>query len=174
MFDSAQIYNNDLVTKRKGAESYRARKRIKLKREVLKTDTMSSLRNKSEHARRKQMATIMLVDDSAFMRGIQRDILQTAGYRIVAEASDGEEAITFYELYKPDIILLDITMKKVSGLEALKQIIKQNPQAKAIMCSAMGQEGFIREAITKGAKDFLIKPFQPQTLLEAVSKVERR
>ncbi len=115
--------------------------------------------------------TVMLADDSSFMREIEKAILEKAGYTIVAQASNGAQAISCYELYKPDIVLMDINMQGMGGVEALKKIIKKHAEAKVIMCSSMGQEPFIAEAISAGAKDFIIKPFKRDFLLRTVLTV---
>ena len=117
------------------------------------------------------MAKILIVDDAAFMRMMIKDNLKKAGYSDFEEAADGEEAITRYIESKPELVLLDITMPVKDGLQALKSIKHNNPQAKVIMCSAMGQEGMVVEAIKLGALDFIVKPFKPERLIQTVNNV---
>ncbi|ADY54967.1 response regulator receiver protein [Syntrophobotulus glycolicus DSM 8271] len=113
---------------------------------------------------------VLLVDDAAFMRMMLKDILSNNGYQIVGEAENGAVAIEKYAELKPDIVIMDITMPEMDGLQAIKEIKAKDPQAKVIMCSAMGQQGMVIEAIQSGAKDFVVKPFQPDRVLEAVGK----
>ncbi len=105
------------------------------------------------------MKTVLIADDSTFMRTLLKNRLSRSGYITVAEAKDGAEAIKKYEQHSPDIVLMDITMPNVNGLTALDKIIEVDPKAKVIMCSAIGQQSIIIEAIQKGAKDFIVKPF---------------
>lgn len=114
---------------------------------------------------------VLIVDDAAFMRMMIRNILKDASdFEVVGEAANGIEAVEKYKELKPDIVTLDITMPEMDGLEALKQIIQLNPSAKVIMCSAMGQQGMVLDAIQNGAKDFVVKPFQSDRVLEALRK----
>jgi two-component system chemotaxis response regulator CheY len=113
---------------------------------------------------------VLLVDDAAFMRMMLKDILSNNGYEIVGEAENGAVAVDKYVELKPDIVIMDITMPEMDGLQAIKEIRAKDPQAKVIMCSAMGQQGMVIEAIQSGAKDFVVKPFQPDRVLEAVGK----
>ena len=114
---------------------------------------------------------ILVVDDAAFMRMMIKDILTKNGYNVVGEAENGAEALEKYTELKPDLVLMDITMPEVDGIQALKNIKGSDPEAKIIMCSAMGQQAMVIEAIQGGAKDFIVKPFQPDRVLEAVKKV---
>jgi two-component system chemotaxis response regulator CheY len=116
------------------------------------------------------VANIMVVDDAAFMRLMIRNILEEAGHTVVCEAENGLEAVEKYRQYHPDLVTLDITMPVMEGIEALKQIRRYDPYAVVIMCSAMGQKPMVIEAIKMGAKDFIVKPVQPDRVLEAVSK----
>lgn len=116
------------------------------------------------------MATVLVVDDAAFMRMMLKDILTKGGYDVVGEAADGNEAVAKYNELKPDLVTLDITMPNKDGLQALKEIRANDPNATCIMCSAMGQQAMVIEAIQSGAKDFIVKPFQPDRVLEAVKK----
>jgi len=117
------------------------------------------------------MLKVLIADDAAFMRMMLRDILTQGGYEIAGEASTGNEAVDMYTKLKPDLVTMDITMPKMDGLTALKKIIATDPGAKIIMCSAMGQQSMVIESIQAGAKDFIVKPFQPQRVLEAIKKI---
>lgn len=117
------------------------------------------------------MAKILIVDDAAFMRMMVKDNLKKAGYADFLEAGDGEDAVAKYTENKPDLVLLDITMPIKDGIQALQSIKQINPQAKVIMCSAMGQEGMVVEAIKLGALDFIVKPFKPERLIQTVKNV---
>ena len=114
---------------------------------------------------------ILIVDDAAFMREMLRDILTEEGYEIVAEAADGDEAISAYNDHHPDLVMLDIVMPRKSGLEALREIVTSDPSANVVMCSALGQESLVMEALDAGAKDFVVKPFKPERALEVMRKV---
>ncbi|MEQ2464130.1 response regulator [Niallia hominis] len=113
---------------------------------------------------------ILIVDDAAFMRMMIKDILSKNGYEIVGEAADGMQAIEKFKETQPDLVTMDITMPEMDGITALKKIKKLNPNAKVIMCSAMGQQAMVIDAIQAGAKDFIVKPFQADRVLEAISK----
>ncbi|NPV88261.1 response regulator [Coprothermobacteraceae bacterium] len=113
---------------------------------------------------------ILVVDDAAFMRMMIKNVLGQNGYEIVGEASNGQEAVALYQKLKPDLVTLDITMPEMDGIQTLKEIIKVDPSAKVIMVTAMGQQQLVIEAIQQGARDFVVKPFQPDRLLEAVKK----
>lgn len=113
---------------------------------------------------------ILIVDDAAFMRMMIKDILTKNGYDVVAEAGDGAQAIEKYKEHRPDLVTMDITMPEVDGIAALKQIRAIDPNAKVIMCSAMGQQAMVIDAIQAGAKDFIVKPFQADRVLEAIKK----
>lgn len=117
------------------------------------------------------MPKVLITDDAAFMRMMLKDILTKAGYEIAGEAANGLEAIEKYQAIKPDLVTMDITMPQCDGINALKQIMATDPSAKIIMCSAMGQQAMVIESIQAGAKDFIVKPFQPQRVLEAVKKL---
>ena len=114
---------------------------------------------------------VLVVDDAAFMRMMVKDILGKNGYEIVGEAENGLKALEKYQELKPDLTTMDITMPEMDGITAVKEIKKVDPNAKVIMCSAMGQQAMVIEAIQSGAKDFIVKPFQPNRVLEAVQKV---
>lgn len=114
---------------------------------------------------------ILIVDDAAFMRMMIKDILTKNGYNVIGEAENGAKAFEKYNELKPDLVLMDITMPEVDGIAALKKIRGADPNALVIMCSAMGQQAMVIESIQAGAKDFIVKPFQPDRVLEAVKKV---
>lgn len=117
------------------------------------------------------MAKIMLVDDAAFMRMMEKDTLVKNGYTDIIEAEDGAIAVDLYDKEKPDLVILDITMPNMDGLEALKTIKGKDPSATVVMCSAMGQESMVIDAIKSGAKDFIVKPFKPDRLLKTVTSI---
>jgi len=114
---------------------------------------------------------ILVVDDSNLMRTMIRVILTKAGFKNFYEAENGKIAVERYKAFKPGLITMDINMPEMNGLAAVKEIIKINPGAKIIMVTSMGQQSFIIEAIEAGAKDFVVKPFEPRQVLEAVYKV---
>lgn len=115
-------------------------------------------------------ATIMIVDDAAFMRMMLKDILTKNGFTVVGEAENGAVAVEKYLELKPNLTIMDITMPEMDGLQAVKEIRKQDSKARIIMCSAMGQQSMVIEAIQSGAKDFVVKPFQADRVVEAVTK----
>lgn len=115
--------------------------------------------------------TILLVDDAAFMRMMLKDILTKNGYNVVGEAENGAKAIEKYKELKPNLVIMDITMPEVDGIQATKGIKADDANALIIMCSAMGQQAMVIESIQAGARDFIVKPFQPDRVLEAVQKV---
>ena len=114
---------------------------------------------------------VLVVDDAAFMRMMIKDILRKGGYQVVGEAEDGVRAIEKYRELKPDLVTMDITMPDMDGITAVKEIRAADPNAVIIMCSAMGQQAMVIDAIQAGAKDFIVKPFQPDRVLEAIRKV---
>ncbi len=116
------------------------------------------------------MARVLVVDDAAFMRKLLSDALASGGHEVVGEAGNGNEAVERWRELRPELTTLDITMPEKDGLAALAEIMAIDPSAKVIMCSALGQEGKVLEAVKLGAKDFVIKPFQPPRVLEAVDK----
>ena len=117
------------------------------------------------------MAKIMMVDDAAFMRKVIKDALSKAGYTDLHEAVDGADAFEKYKELKPDLVLMDITMPNMDGLEALKAIRAKDGNANVVMCSAMGQESMVMDAVRSGAKDFIVKPFKPDRVLKTVSTI---
>lgn len=114
---------------------------------------------------------ILICDDAAFMRMMIKDILTKNGYNVAGEAENGVKAIEKYNEVNPDLVLMDITMPEMDGIQALKKIKESDPSAVVIMCSAMGQQAMVIESIQAGAKDFIVKPFQADRVLEAVKKV---
>ena len=116
------------------------------------------------------MARVLVVDDAAFMRKMVSDALAKGGHEVVGEAGNGVEAVARYQELKPDLMTLDITMPEKDGLAALAEIVAADPAARVVMCSALGQEAKVLEAIKLGAKDFVVKPFQPDRVIEAVGK----
>jgi len=115
------------------------------------------------------MAKILLVDDAMFMRIMLKDTLTKNGYADLYEAADGQIAVTMHAEIKPDITIMDITMPNMNGLEALKAIKQSDPNAVVVMCSAMGQEAMVVEAIKSGAKDFIVKPFKPERIIKTLT-----
>jgi two-component system chemotaxis response regulator CheY len=116
------------------------------------------------------MARVLVVDDAAFMRKMVSDALAKGGHEVVGEAGNGVEAVARFQELKPDLMTLDITMPEKDGLTALAEIVAADPSARVVMCSALGQEAKVLEAIKLGAKDFVVKPFQPDRVIEAVDK----
>ena len=116
------------------------------------------------------MARVLVVDDAAFMRKVVSDALASGGHDVIGEAGHGVEAIDRFRELRPDLTMLDITMPEKTGLEALADIMAIDPSARVLMCSALGQESKVIESIKLGAKDFVVKPFAPERLLEAVGK----
>ncbi len=116
-------------------------------------------------------AKILIVDDAAFMRMMIKNILVKEGYDVVGEAENGAQAVEKYKELNPDLVTMDITMPEMDGISAVKEIMKINSGAKVVMCSAMGQQAMVIDAIQAGAKDFIVKPFQADRVIEAISKV---
>ncbi|MFL5883884.1 MAG: response regulator [Thermoleophilaceae bacterium] len=116
------------------------------------------------------MARVLVVDDAVFMRKLVTDALASGGHEVVGEAANGQEAVDRYQELKPEVVTLDITMPEKDGLAALKEIVALDPSARVVMCSALGQESKVLDAIKAGAKDFIVKPFQPDRVLGAIAK----
>ncbi len=114
---------------------------------------------------------VLIVDDALFMRSLLRDVFEQAGWQVVAEAENGQQAIEEFQRHQPDLVTLDIVMPEMDGIEALKQIIAAQPQARVVMCSALGQETMVMQAIRAGARDFIVKPFQDQQVLDIITRV---
>jgi len=117
------------------------------------------------------MAKIMLVDDAAFMRMMVKKALTDSGYDNFVEAQDGAEAVKKYEEESPDMVIMDITMPNMDGLQALKKIREDDPNAKIVMCTAMGQEGMVVDAIKSGARDFIVKPFNADRIVQTAQAI---
>jgi two-component system, chemotaxis family, chemotaxis protein CheY len=117
------------------------------------------------------MAKILIVDDAKFMRMTLSNILKKANHEIVGEGENGKEAVELYRMLRPDVVTLDITMPVMNGLEAVKAIKQEDPNAKIIICSAMGQQKMVVEAIEAGALDFIVKPFDEPRVIDAVNRV---
>ena len=115
--------------------------------------------------------TVLICDDAIFMRTMVRDILTQAGFDVIGEAETGVQAVSKYEELRPDLVTMDIVMPDMGGIDAVRQICTLDPKARILMCSAMGQQALVVEAIQAGAKDFVVKPFQPSRVLEAVQRV---
>lgn len=114
---------------------------------------------------------VLIVDDASFMRMMIKDILTKNGFDVVGEAENGVKAVEKYKELTPELVIMDITMPEMDGIQAVKEIKKINNEAKIVMCSAMGQQAMVIEAIQAGAKDFIVKPFQADRVVEAVKKV---
>jgi two-component system chemotaxis response regulator CheY len=117
------------------------------------------------------LRTVLICDDAVFMRTMLSDILTQAGFSVVGQAQTGQEAVAKYKELQPDLVTMDIVMPDMGGIEAVKKIVEEYPDAKILMCSAMGQQSLVVEAIQAGARDFVVKPFQPSRVLEAVQRV---
>lgn len=114
---------------------------------------------------------VLICDDALFMRTMLSDILQQAGFEVAGEAATGAEAVDRYRELEPDLVTMDIVMPDMGGIDAVRAIVDEFPNAKILMCSAMGQQALVIEAVKAGAKDFVVKPFQPSRVLEAVQRV---
>jgi two-component system chemotaxis response regulator CheY len=117
------------------------------------------------------VANVLVVDDAKFMRLTIGNILTKSNHTVIGEAENGRDAVSLYRDHQPDLVTMDITMPEMNGIEAVREIVKDFPKAKIIMCSAMGQQRLIVEAIEAGAKDFIVKPFDESRVLEAVKRV---
>ncbi|MHB1627926.1 MAG: response regulator [Bacilli bacterium] len=117
------------------------------------------------------MASVIVTDDAAFMRLMLKTLFQTAGYEVIAEAENGRDAVEKYQQYQPDLMTMDITMPEMDGIEAVRGIVSLFPGAKILMCSAMGQQQMVMDAVKAGAKGFIVKPFQTDRVLEEAARV---
>jgi two-component system chemotaxis response regulator CheY len=115
-------------------------------------------------------AKILVVDDAQFMRMMLKNILVGAGYEVAGEGENGVQAVERYKSLKPDLVIMDMIMPEMGGIDAVREIVRLDPGARVLMCSAMGQQALVVEAIQVGARDFIVKPFQPAGVLEAVAK----
>ncbi len=116
-------------------------------------------------------ARVMIVDDALFMRNMLRNIFSEAGFEVIGEAQNGSEAVEKYTQLRPELVTMDIVMPEKSGIEALKEIVAIDGSARIIICSALGQESLIMEALEAGARDFIVKPFKPAKVIEVAQKV---
>lgn len=117
------------------------------------------------------MIRVLIADDTQFMRKNLRLIFERRGMQVIGEADSGSKVVKMYEMLMPDVVTMDITMPNIDGIEATKLILKMDPKAKIVIVSALGQEGFVREAILAGAKNFVVKPFQEDKVIETIEKV---
>jgi two-component system chemotaxis response regulator CheY len=142
-------------------------------RSWLSTPTDCSIACSSETCDKERLMakTVLICDDALFMRTMLADILKGAGFEVLGEAQTGAEAVARYKELKPDLVTMDIVMPDMGGIDAVRAIMKDDPAAKILMCSAMGQQALVIEAIQAGARDFVVKPFQPSRVLEAVQRV---
>jgi|SRR5271156_954149 len=116
------------------------------------------------------MARVLVVDDAMFMRKVVTDALRSGGHEVIGEAANGQEAVSCFKTLRPDVMTMDITMPEMDGIAALREIIALDPSARIVMCSAIGQETKVLEAVKAGAKDFIVKPFQTERVLTAIDK----
>jgi two-component system chemotaxis response regulator CheY len=117
------------------------------------------------------MTRVLIADDASFMRQMIRDIIEPEGFQVVGEASDGVEVVEKFKELHPDLVMMDIVMPKRSGIDAVKGIVAMDPTARVVMCSALGQETLVMEALQVGAKDFIVKPFKPESVVVTLRKV---
>jgi two-component system chemotaxis response regulator CheY len=117
------------------------------------------------------MARVLIADDASFMRQMIREIIEPEGHEVVGEATNGIEAVDLYNELSPDLVTMDIVMPKRSGIDAVKAILAEHPTACVVMCSALGQETLVTEALQAGAKDFIVKPFKPEAVITTIQKV---
>jgi len=115
--------------------------------------------------------SVLICDDALFMRTMLAEIMEQAGFEVVGQAATGAEAVRLFHELKPDLVTMDIIMPDMGGIDAVREIIRTSPDANIVMCSAMGQQALVIEAIQAGARDFVVKPFQPARVLEAVQRV---
>jgi two-component system chemotaxis response regulator CheY len=117
---------------------------------------------------------VLIADDAAFMREMLREILTDAGFRVVAEAEDGVQAVASYREHRPDLVTLDIVMPRKSGIDTLREIRAEDPNACVVMCSALGQEALVMEALDSGARDYVVKPFRSDQVVAAVTRAVQK
>ena len=116
-------------------------------------------------------ARVLIADDASFMRQMIREIIEEEGYEVVGEATNGIEAVEQFVELSPDLVTMDIVMPKCSGIDAVKDIMKNDPNARVVMCSALGQESLVKEALQAGARDFIVKPFKPENVIATLKKI---
>lgn len=116
-------------------------------------------------------ARVLIADDASFMRQMIREIIEPEGYEVVGEATNGMEAVQLYQELQPDLVTMDIVMPKRSGIDAVRGILAEDPQAQVVMCSALGQETLVMEALQAGAKNFIVKPFKPDAVLSTLDRI---
>jgi two-component system chemotaxis response regulator CheY len=117
------------------------------------------------------MARVLIADDASFMRQMIREIIESEGHEVVGEATNGIEAVDLYKELLPDLVTMDIVMPKRSGIDAVKNILADHPTACIVMCSALGQETLVMEALSAGARDFIVKPFKPDSVVSTIAKI---
>ena len=117
------------------------------------------------------MARVLIADDASFMRQMIREIIEPEGHEVVGEATNGIEAVDLFKQLAPDLVTMDIVMPKRSGIDAVKRILADHPTACVVMCSALGQESHVMEALQAGARDFIVKPFKPDSVIATLKKV---
>ncbi len=117
------------------------------------------------------MARVLIADDASFMRQMIREIIEPEGHEVVGEATNGIEAVDLYNELLPDVVTMDIVMPKRSGIDAVKAILAEHPTACVVMCSALGQETLVMEALQAGARDFIVKPFKPDSVISTIAKI---
>ncbi len=117
------------------------------------------------------MARVLVADDASFMRQMIREIVESEGFEVCGEASDGVEAVDEFKRLQPDVVTMDIVMPRKSGIDAVRGIMALDPGARVVMCSALGQETLVTEAMQAGARDFIVKPFKPDAVIETLKKV---
>ncbi len=120
------------------------------------------------------MKRVLIADDASFMRQMIRDIIEPEGWEVVGEAADGVEVLEKFRKLHPDVVMMDIVMPKRSGIDAVKAIKAEAPSARIVMCSALGQESLVSEALAAGARDFIVKPFKPDVVLATLAKVAEK
>jgi two-component system chemotaxis response regulator CheY len=116
-------------------------------------------------------ARVLIADDASFMRQMIREIIEPEGYEVVGEATNGMEAVALYLELQPDLVTMDIVMPKRSGIEAVRGILAEDPRAQVVMCSALGQETLVMEALQAGAKNFIVKPFKPDAVISTLDRL---
>jgi two-component system, chemotaxis family, chemotaxis protein CheY len=118
------------------------------------------------------VATAVICDDALFMRTLLADILRGAGIEVVGEAANGRDGVEQYRAHRPDLMLMDVVMPEMSGIDAVRAIVAEHPDARIVMCTAMGQQALVEEALRAGARDYIVKPFQPSRVLETVERLK--